>query len=118
MELPAHEVLQSLQTLLSSSQIAVPTSNVANALPKNMNSLGLSSSNSHGCQGSAPTPPESEPASGTNGPPTPTHSERLDAEFRRGKVTNLPPLIGIHRIPISMHIQQNFSNSKRRIILD
>jgi len=84
MELPAHEVLQSLQTLLSSSQIAVPTSNVANALPKNMNSLGLSSSNSDSCQGSAPTPPESDPAGGTNGPPTPTHSERLDAEFRRG----------------------------------
>ena len=89
MELPAHEVLQSLQTLLSSSQIPVPTSNVANALPKNMNSLGLSSSNSDGCQGSASTPPESDPASGTNGPPTPTHSERLDAEFRRGNIINL-----------------------------
>lgn len=83
MELPAHEVLQSLQTLLSSSQIAVPASNVA-TLPKNMNSLGLSSShfqdNCHGLL--APTPPEGDPA---NGPPTPTHSERLEADFRRGK---------------------------------
>lgn len=81
MELPAHEVLQSLQTLLSSSQIAVPASTVA-TLPKNMNSLGLSSSHlpdSHGM--SAPTPPEGDPA---NGPPTPTHSERLEADFRRG----------------------------------
>lgn len=30
---------------------------------------------------SAPTPPEGDPA---NGPPTPTHSERLEADFRRG----------------------------------
>lgn len=85
MELPAHEVLQSLQTLLSSSQIAVPASNVA-TLPKNMNSLGVSSSHlTDGCHGlSAPTPLEGDPA---NGPPTPTHSERLEADFRRGNST-------------------------------
>lgn len=81
MELPAHEVLQSLQTLLSSAQIAVPASNVA-TLPKNMSSVS-DGGNCHGM--SAPTPPEGDPASATNGPPTPTHSERLEAEFRRGK---------------------------------
>ncbi|XP_057364498.1 WW domain-containing adapter protein with coiled-coil-like [Daphnia carinata] len=82
MELPAHEVLQSLQTLLSSSQIAVPASNVA-TLPKNMNSLGASSSHlQDGCHAlSTPMPLEGDPA---NGPPTPTHSERLEADFRRG----------------------------------
>lgn len=82
MELPAHEVLQSLQTLLSSSQIAVPASNVA-TLPKNMNSLGVSSSHlQDGCHAlSTPMPLEGDPA---NGPPTPTHSERLEADFRRG----------------------------------
>ena len=86
MELPAHEVLQSLQTLLSSSQIAVPASNVA-TLPKNMKSIGGSSHLSDGgCQSSVPTPPEGDPASSTNGPPTPTHSERLEADFRRGKI--------------------------------
>ena len=84
MELPAHEVLQSLQTLLSSTQIAVPASNVA-TLPKNMSSVGMSDGGNclHGL--SVPTPPEGDPASATNGPPTPTHSERLEAEFRRGK---------------------------------
>jgi len=85
MELPAHEVLQALQTLLSSQQIAVPASNVA-TLPKNMNSVGGNSSHlsEGGCQSSVPTPPEGDPAGGTNGPPTPTHSERLEADFRRG----------------------------------
>ena len=85
MELPAHEVLQALQTLLSSQQIAVPASNVA-TLPKNMNSIGRNSSHlsDGGCQSSVPTPPEGDPAGGTNGPQTPTHSERLEADFRRG----------------------------------
>lgn len=98
MELPAHEVLQSLQTLLSSSQIAVPASNVA-TLPKNMNSLGVSSSHlQDGCHAlSTPMPLEGDPA---NGPPTPTHSERLEADFRRGNA----PLAQAHFLKFGFHV--------------
>jgi len=89
MELPAHEVLQSLQTLLSSSQIAIPTSNVA-SLPKSTNASSSSYTSADGgnCHGmAAPTPPEGDQIGAANGPPTPTHSERLglEAELRRGK---------------------------------
>lgn len=83
MELPAHEVLQSLQTLLSSSQIAVPSSCNVTTQPKNMSSAGAPSAHSEGSHASAGTPPEADGA-GTNGPPTPTRSERLEADFRRG----------------------------------
>jgi hypothetical protein len=92
MELPAHEVLQSLQTLLSSSQIAVPSTSI---------SAGIQPKSSSTSDQSAPTPPdynENGPplpntasaasvaiaAAAINGPPTPTHSERLEADFRRG----------------------------------
>lgn len=75
-----HELLQSLQTCLASSQVPPAASSVS-TLPK-MSSLGLSSTQLDNFQGSsAPTPPEGETV---NGPPTPTHSERLEADFRRG----------------------------------